>query len=606
MNRLDAEPPPELRTSLQRCAFLGLWIIGADFLAHRNLKSPHASENAALSFAWRQLCGMPDFLLGPVLFVLASLVALTRLLTWSQIACSTAAARSRTLRRLRRVPPYRDLMDAVESLVLLGWKEDSATPMLRRRNGTLAPVRDSCEFAIIGAGPGGSISAMLLAEAGRDTMILEEGMNVAPESCEPFTLAEMQLKYRNRGMTTTFGSPRINYAEGSCVGGGSEINSGLYHRTPAHILQHWKNSYGLVVAEQDLLPYCEANERDLNISYMPTPPPPAAAKMVQGANALGWTCQEVPRWFDYRPDGQGVRRTMTRSMLPRALAAGARVASACRALRLSRERGLWRIECSTNEGLGRIIRAQQVVLGAGAIRTAQLLRTSRLSRRAGRTLSMHPTIKVAALFPDEVNCEGVGVPTHQVKEFAPKYSFGCSISSPAFLSLAMQDHPEYLRLPDTEWRRMAVYYAMITPEGRGGVGPVPGFDAPLVTFRLKDEDLRTLATALRGLCRLLLAAGAEMLFPAIRGCGPLTTAEDLDLIPAILPRKSTRLMTVHLFSSCPIGENRDVCVADSFGAVFGAPALHVADASMLPSAPGVNPQGSIMALARHNISRLVT
>jgi choline dehydrogenase-like flavoprotein len=59
-------------------------------------------------------------------------------------------------------------------------------------------------------------------------------------------------------------------------------------------------------------------------------------------------------------------------------------------------------------------------------------------------------------------------------------------------------------------------------------------------------------------------------------------------------------MTIHLFSSCPMGENAERCSIDSFGRVKAVPGLHIADASLLPTAPGVNPQGSIMAFTRRN------
>jgi choline dehydrogenase-like flavoprotein len=57
---------------------------------------------------------------------------------------------------------------------------------------------------------------------------------------------------------------------------------------------------------------------------------------------------------------------------------------------------------------------------------------------------------------------------------------------------------------------------------------------------------------------------------------------------------------VHAFSSCPMGERRDRCAADSHGRVYGRDNLYVNDSSMLPDSPGVNPQGTIMALARRN------
>ncbi|HTG44027.1 MAG TPA: GMC family oxidoreductase [Verrucomicrobiae bacterium] len=80
--------------------------------------------------------------------------------------------------------------------------------------------------------------------------------------------------------------------------------------------------------------------------------------------------------------------------------------------------------------------------------------------------------------------------------------------------------------------------------------------------------------------------------------------EELSRIPAWLPR-STSLMTIHLFSSCPMGENKSRCATDSFGRVFDLPNLYISDASLLCSAPGVNPQGTIMALARRNALRFL-
>jgi choline dehydrogenase-like flavoprotein len=74
----------------------------------------------------------------------------------------------------------------------------------------------------------------------------------------------------------------------------------------------------------------------------------------------------------------------------------------------------------------------------------------------------------------------------------------------------------------------------------------------------------------------------------------------LDKLPETLPDGLASLMTVHLFSSCPMGEDRNKCATDSFGRVHGFKNLFVNDASLLCTAPGVNPQGSIMALARRN------
>jgi len=49
-----------------------------------------------------------------------------------------------------------------------------------------------------------------------------------------------------------------------------------------------------------------------------------------------------------------------------------------------------------------------------------------------------------------------------------------------------------------------------------------------------------------------------------------------------------------------MGENKDRCAVNSFGKVHGWEDLYVSDGSILCDSPGVNPQGSIMALARRN------
>jgi choline dehydrogenase-like flavoprotein len=81
---------------------------------------------------------------------------------------------------------------------------------------------------------------------------------------------------------------------------------------------------------------------------------------------------------------------------------------------------------------------------------------------------------------------------------------------------------------------------------------------------------------------------------------PLLKPDDIKNLPEVLPNGSSGLMTIHLFSSCPMGENKTRSAVNSLGQVHGFKNLFVADASILCSAPGVNPQGTLMALARRN------
>ncbi|MGB3404421.1 MAG: GMC family oxidoreductase [Microcoleaceae cyanobacterium] len=466
----------------------------------------------------------------------------------------------------------------------------------------------NCEIAVIGSGPGGAITACLLAEAGRDVLLIEEGDFLPLESCTPFSQQEMIQKYRNGGLTAAFGKPKIQYVEGRCVGGGSEINSGLYHRLPTEILEYWQTEFEVdALTEMDLKPHFEACETAVHVCNLPGKPPAASMKLYQGAMQLGWNAVEVPRWFRYDTEldenktPKGTRQSMTKTFIPQALNAGCKILEKTRINRIKQLSKNWILSGTSERKYPVKIIAETVFICCGAIQTPALLRRSGIKRNIGNSLQMHPTVKVIAKFPEIVNSIDMGVPVHQVKEFAPKYSFGCSISSPAYLTVAMNDYPQDSQDVQEHWQNMAIYYAMITSEGTGTVRCIPGYQDPLVRYHLTSQDLTNLSTALHQLSILLFEANAEALYPSLSQFTKITKPQELNLIPKTLSKNRTNLMTVHVFSSCPMGENQQKCAVNSFGKVHGFDNLYINDASLLCTAPGVNPQGTIMAIARRNV-----
>jgi choline dehydrogenase-like flavoprotein len=329
--------------------------------------------------------------------------------------------------------------------------------------------------------------------------------------------------------------------------------------------------------------------------------PAASLKMREGADRMGWSSMEVPRWFgfDGPSDTVGKKQSMTRTVSPRALKAGARFITGTRVAKLVKSGTQWTVHCE-NAGRRFEISADKVFVCAGAIHTAALLRRSGITENVGNSLRMHPTVKVVARFPDVVNSRDMGVTVEQIEEFSPRLSFGVSVSRAPYISLSMLDHPGEQKIVDERWQNMAIYYAMITG-GQGRVRNVPGYADPLVSYSLAEEDMRNLAEGAAKLSQLLLAAGAEELYPTVAGFPAIKSEADLRRLPEVLPSGRASLMSVHLFSSCPMGENREKCAADSFGKVHGHENLYINDGSLLCTAPGVNPQGSIMAFARRNI-----
>jgi choline dehydrogenase-like flavoprotein len=463
------------------------------------------------------------------------------------------------------------------------------------------------DVLVIGSGPGGALTAARLAEAGRQVTVLEEGDWIDQGSVPQFSLQQMTAQYRNAGLTVAMGRPPIAYSEGRCAGGGSEVNSALYHRPSPELIERWARAWRIAdFTPDDLEPHVKEIEAALSVSPVPGAATPASQALAAGAERLGWAAVEVPRWMRYPDDVpayRGERQSMTRTYLPRARAAGAEVLTGYRVDRLvlgpGRARGAVATRRAENGSEPVTIRFNQVVVCCGAIQTPALLQRSGIRKLVGRTLTIHPMVKAVARFPDEVNIPD-DVPVHQVKEFSPYLSFGGSASRPGLMALALVPAWDSFRGVLDDWRRSVVYYAAITTEGRGRVIALPGLRDPVVTYSLTRADGALLGQGLSRLVHLLLAAGAEKVYPSIRsGCVVRTKADEAELSSRFRIADAS-LMTVHLCSTVPMGEDERRCATDSFGRLRGFENIWVNDASLLPDAPGVNPQGTIMAVAARN------
>ena len=470
-----------------------------------------------------------------------------------------------------------------------------------------APHHD-CDVLVVGSGAGGATTAALLAEAGCDVLVVEEGSWVEQGDVVPFSLDQMDRQYRSGGVTVALGRPSIAYTEGCCAGGGTEINSGLYRRPSEETLARWREATSIVDFDDgDFFATCDEIETALSVQTVPGRYTAASTKLRDGAESLGWRHDEIPRWMTY-PHGRdataGERQSMTRTFLPRALTAGARMLLEHRVDRLVRDqRRAFRAELTGPDARPCTIDFECVVVCAGAIQTPALLQRSGFRGLVGKGLAVHPTVKLAARFDGAVNVVD-DVPVHQVKEFAPDLSFGGSASQPGLVALALSDRWPAMRDAVTSWREIAVYYAAITSEGRGRVLALPGLRDPLVTYRLTGRDRALLGQGLARLALVMLAAGAREVYPSFRGAPIVRSRRDLADVTGSFTATAASVMTVHLCSTVPMGEDTARAAADSFGLVHGSENVYVNDASLLPDAPGVNPQASIMAIAARNARRL--
>src|SRR5262245_7754879 len=274
---------------------------------------PGPRWNRTVRFVLDQHGRMPDYLRLPLKILTLLFIHWSNLPRLGSYRALDPDRRWRRIERMRSsvLGPFRDLIRFYEGLTVFGFHTElaeaagvpetdaaraqamgGADVAAQRTANTaasqLAPAVDS-EIVVIGSGPGGAIAACLLAEAGQEVTLLESGPFLTLDECPQFTRDEMERKYRNGGVTAALGRTKVAYVEANCVGGGSEINAGLYHRTPEEVLDAWRRDFGVVGADlADMVPHFEACERDVSVSYLPAVAPPASLKLHEGAGLKGW------------------------------------------------------------------------------------------------------------------------------------------------------------------------------------------------------------------------------------------------------------------------------------------------------------------------------
>ncbi|MDP6437034.1 MAG: GMC family oxidoreductase [Gammaproteobacteria bacterium] len=474
--------------------------------------------------------------------------------------------------------------------------------MIVKDPAALGPV----EVAIIGSGPGGSVVAATLAKAGKNVLLIEEGANLPQDSCQPFSFEEMKQKYRAGGIAAAVGRPNVAYAEASCVGGGSEVNSGLYHRAPGDVVDEWAHEFRVEdFSEASLEPHFVACEAILQPASYPNTLPVASQLLRKGAEARGMASNDVPRLvrFSDEVDEQGVTRStrfsMTESFIPEFLAADGKLLSDTRVQRLRKQGHNWQISARWRNHKVKID-AENIFICAGAIHSPALLQRSGIRLNAGQTLSLQPMVKLTAEFAEPVNYPGMGIAGEQIRDLNSDCSLGCAISSRAHLAINLLGTDAGPAHAVRRQSHLISYYVMARGCTDGSVRALPGFDDPLVSYRLSQRELGNLGRGLKALAGVLIAAGASCVYTGLQKQPVVENPGQAEQMPDSLEPGADSVMTIHLMASCPMGEARNRTAVDSWGKVHGQSGLYLADVSTLCSSPGVNPQGTIMALARRN------
>src|SRR3990172_5696074 len=176
-------------------------------------------------------------------------------------------------------------------------------------------------------------------------------------------------------------------------------------------------------------------------------------------------------------------------------------------------------------------------------------------------------------------------------------------SPPAILAMSLPHFGAALGGLLADYARTVVAGLLVEDTVSGRVRLAPG-GRPVAFYDLSDFDAQRLVRGTALLAELLFAAGARKVVLPFDGVPDLHSADDVkNLYRRPIPRRAMEVMTVHIMGTARMGGDPTRHVCDSFGRVYDADGLWVADASLFPSPIGVNPMETIMRSEERRVGK---
>lgn len=471
-----------------------------------------------------------------------------------------------------------------------------------------------CDAVVVGTGAGGATVAWQLAAAGWKVALLEEGKKWDPRELKPRQSWALRNLYAERGLAMTHGNTYVPLPRGRAVGGSTLLNSAICFRPPPRTMEVWQRDWGVEWADAaKLAPTVELIERTIGVTKTREDQAgKSSLTFKRGAEAIGLKGDFIMR----NAPGcvgcgvcqlgcpVGAKGSVDRNMVPMALDHGAALFTRCRATRVLVENGAavgveaWGVDPVTEERRRRLrVRAKKVFVCGGAIGTPLLLIASGLfdtGLHTGLHLRVQPALGVCARFEEIIDpwhgaTQGYWAPLEGDNAVLETYS-----ATPDIFAISFD---QYSR-PIDHLRRLAACGVVTGDTSEGSVGPGPAEGRSALGYNINEADVGVLMRGQREIARAFFAAGALEVHMSWAGHDPFKTLEAVDKAQAARPPiDRIAIYASHPMGTCRMAGKAGEGVVKPSGEHWQVKDLFVADASIFPTALGMNPQVTVMTAA---------
>lgn len=519
-----------------------------------------------------------------------------------------------------------------------GYEEDKFTYKMADK-----PLEDGHELympnidvLVIGSGCGAGAVVQTLAENGHTCLVLEKGKYFKNSELNFDDYEGLSKLYERNGAFAS-SSQEIVVLAGSNFGGGSTINWSACLPTPFKVRKEWYDDYGLEWAATDLFDEClQYVWKQIGASLNGVRHSFSNQVLLEGAKKLGYRAKEIAQnngdhknhscGFCYLGCKYGIKQGSTSCWFREAAEKGSQFMDQVRVLRVNHKGGkAISVLCQNTENGAKftIKGPKKFVVCGGSLNTPILLQQSGFrNKHIGSNLKLHPSTVLFGDFGKRTNPFSEALLTSVVTEVDDLDGKAHGAKIETIVHAPFLEATYYPWHSSTQIRKDILRYnnmsamLIITRDTSSGTvhGDPEKTGAIKVDYSVNAFDRRAAQEAILKAADILYIEGAKEIIhpepsiPTFKSNKPKNERslddEDYRKWHDIHKKSNFKLYgsifgSAHQMSSCRMsGKGPSYGACDTKGRLFECKNLFVADASLMPTASGVNPMITVLTMAR--------